>query len=386
MDSGFIKYEDITTSWDDNNRMKEFEQIIDKWLYSFEDKERPFLLELLKHFHYYGETAIKKKITDLFSKFSSVYSGDLNRVKFTKIYKKYGVAFSDIFVGVFWYLNILYPYTEPNIVGMLEQGDVPDVIAIVDDYSGSGKSLKDTIDVLIETNSEVKDSRFYFVVLHITEIAKKSIREYAKERNIKISVVSLEESKKTFESGYIYSNELVNSKKQQYKAICKSKGIEQDIFGRYHVASLVAFHYNTPNDTLRLFWHDSENYHSIFPRFKKPRNTSLKEMKNGSNNRKIPHKNVGSYGGFDFRTARMITYCVISHNFSLIDFMNEFGITAAEANERLREFVLEGCLINLEGGSFRLSEKMTDFKTINNGFNRNYSAISQHEEYVPKNF
>ena len=80
---------------------------------------------------------------------------------FTKIIKEQGIAFSDILFTTFWLKNNI-SNAENNILGLLEAGQIPKELVIVDDYSGTGKSFIKTVNKMLQTNGEVKNSQSIF--------------------------------------------------------------------------------------------------------------------------------------------------------------------------------------------------------------------------------
>ena len=48
--------------------------------------------------------------------------------------------------------------------------------------------------------------------------------------------------------------------------ISKQKGIMEDIWGKGNAEGLVSFYNNTPNDTLGIFWKETNENEPLFPR------------------------------------------------------------------------------------------------------------------------
>ena len=157
------KYENITASWGGMRVREEFAERIDAWLKAFPTCKHSFLLELLSEFYYYSEEQIAKKVVELYNLFEKEFTGDINEVVFTKIIKEQGIAFSDILFTTFWLKNNI-SNAENNILGLLEAGQIPKELVIVDDYSGTGKSFIKTVNKMLQTNGEVKNSQVYFPV------------------------------------------------------------------------------------------------------------------------------------------------------------------------------------------------------------------------------
>lgn len=136
------KFGEITKRWGDANFKKEFDTILDNWLKQFNEEDIPVLLELLKNFYYYTETAINQKVVELHEKFITVNGEDISNVLFAKMPKEYGVANSDIIFSSYWFNNNVKGFSSNDVIReYLENDAIPTVLAIVDDYMGSGDTI-----------------------------------------------------------------------------------------------------------------------------------------------------------------------------------------------------------------------------------------------------
>lgn len=388
------KYEEITRRWGGMQVRIDFSKRIDDWLQAFPEEEHAFLLELLSKFYYYSEENVKSKVVELNEKFLMKFQGDINDVVYTKIIKEQGVAFSDILFTTFWlYNNILN--VDNNIVGLLEEEQIPKTIVIVDDYSGTGKTLIKTINHMLQINGNVKESRFYFLTLHMTNRAVVQIKEYANDVGLDIVLESLDFTDEIFKKDYIYSDIEAESKKKNYSEICKREKISEDyILGFEDVSSLVSFHYNTPNNTLGLFWQDLADFVALFPR-KKRSKTRLSVMQQEAKKRRNRDRAVVIYGINDGQMKVMLTYCIgQTDGISVEDFKNTFGLTASQVDEFLKEMLRQGYVVNEEGCfipsaklkshmfASRIKKRQKQFKNIS----EEKIEFKNHEEYIPQNF
>ena len=160
------------------------------------------------------------------------------------------------------------------------------------------------------------------------------------------------------------------------------------------VSSLVAFHYNTPNNTLGLFWQDLMDFSALFPRKKKQR-TGLSVMQQNARNRKRVEEPPVVFGIEDGKMAVMLVYCLgQSKGISIDDFAMTFGMTTIQADEALREMIEEGYMIN-ESGCLQPTAKLKShvfMSRIKKGQQR-FKDVQEkrvefrtHEEYIPCNF
>ncbi len=389
------KYEKITSRWGGMKIREDFAGRIDKWLQAFPKEEHVFLLELLMQFYYYSEEKIKDKVVELYHAFLKEYQGDENAVVYTKIIKEQGVACSDILFITFWMQNnIMYSCAENNIVGLLEVEQIPKELVVVDDYSGTGKTFIKTVDKMLHVNELVQDTNLYFLTLHITQRAIRQIEEYAENIGINIKIISLDYSDETFKKDYIYNAIEAEHKKRYYAEICRRYKVDRNVLGFEDVSSLVAFHYNTPNNTLGLFWQDLMDFTALFPRKKKQR-TELSIMQREARNRKSKGGAPVVYGIDDARMAVMLTYCIgQSGGVSVEDFKATFGFTTMQADDALKSMIEEGYITN-DSGHFCPTAKLKSHlftSRIRKGQSR-FKEVQEeqvefkaHEEYIPCNF
>lgn len=393
------KYEYLTSRWGGMKLRKEMEPRIETWLSGFPKEEQKLMLDLLSNFYYYSEKRINEKVEELYKEFIESYTGSLTDVIFTKIIKEQGASFSDIFSSAFWFQNNLYDYMEPNILSLLEEGSVPGTLVIVDDYSGTGKTFIKTIDKFIKKNREIIKTSLYFLTLHITQRAIKQIEEYSKEIGVQIKIISHEISDEAFKSGYLFEEVQAFKYQKRYSDICTRHSINKNfVFGFEDVASLVAFYYNTPNNTLGLFWYDLTDFIALFPRHKK-KQTSLKQMQKDAQNRKNRREQIVIFGIDDARLAEIMAYCIANgNNVSLANMKREFGLTPDQLDSILKEMIKKE-YIYVENGTIMPTEKLkshmfvsrlkkykTSFHQNDNDTDTSTSAFNTHDEYIPVNF
>ena len=389
------KYEDISSRWGGMQLREEMDLRLDKWLSGFSDEEKKLMLELLSFFYYYSEERVKERVVELYQKFLESFDGKLSDIIFTKILKEYGESFSEFFFSTFWFHNNLKDYSEPNIESLVKEV-VPPILAIVDDYSGTGKSFVKTVDQLIEANSMIVNSTIYFLTLHITQRAMRQIEAYSSTVDVPIKIIALDVSDEAFRSGYLFEEVKSIELKEQYFDICTSRSLKETyIFGYEDTASLVAFHYNTPNNTLGLFWADLADFAALFPRHKSI-NTTLKKLQNEAKARKKRHARIVVFGTEDPRLAAMTAYCsAYSEKLSLENMKRDFGLTSEQLDFSLRALIEKGYII-VDNNTITPTQKLKShmfvsrLKEYRKSFQESRSAekkqFNVHEEYIPVNF
>jgi len=211
---------------------------------------------------------------------------------------------------------------------------------------------------------------------------------------MKIKVVALDCSDEVFKKNYIYKEIEAERKKRKYSEICRNHKIDNLILGYEDVSSLVAFHYNTPNNTLGLFWQDLMDFTALFPR-KKKRSTELSKMQQEARNRKSKGEAPVVFGIDDGRMAVMLTYCIgQSKGISIEDFKTTFGLTTLQADEALKRMIEQGYIFNKASYFYPTAKLKSHLFTsrIKKGQARfkekqeEKTEFMVHDEYIPCNF
>ena len=388
-------YEAITSRWGGMKIRDEFGRKIENWLLAFEEEDRPFLIELLGHFQYFSEQRISEKVIDLFQLFKKTYHSDAEKAVYIKPVKEFGTSFSTIFFTAFWLKNNLKDYVEEKIVDLLAENSVPPVIVIVDDFAGSGQTMIKTIDKLLEINSNVGSSKILLLVFLLSDEAECAIAEYADKSDLKIEIVALEKTSSTFKSGFIYNENQVEEKRAIYERLYDRFKLDDDFrYGFGEIASLIAFYYNTPNNTLGLFWQDLAEFCALFPRHK-GKKTELKKMQNSAKDRRQSRKNIVTSGIDEGRLNVMMVYCV-SHGkrLSFEQMKMDFGLTSEQLDADIRAMVEKGYL-EYQNEQFVATPKlkshmfvsrMKKAKKKSGGISVTEPQFSLHEEYIPLHF
>ena len=373
----------------------EFGSKIESWLLAFEEADRPFLIELLEHFQYYSEQKISKKVVDLFQLFKNAFPTDAEEAVYIKPVKEFGTSFSTIFFTAFWLKNNLMDYAEENAIGLLSEGNIPSRIVIVDDFAGSGQTLIKTVDKLLEANSGVGSSKIFFLVFLLSDEAERAITEYADESELKIEIVALEKSSGAFKSGFIYNEKQVEEKRAIYEKLYNRFKLNLAFrYGFLEIASLIAFYYNTPNNTLGLFWQDLAEFCALFPRHK-GKKTELKKMQNSAKDRRQSRKNIVIAGIDEGRLNAMMVYCVSrGKRLSFEQMKLDFGLTSEQLDADVRAMVEKGYL-EYQNDQFVATPKLKSHMFVNrmksakaksDGISVTEPQFSLHEEYIPLHF
>ena len=391
------KYEDITARWGGMDLRYQFSSRIDTWLSAFHEEERPLLLNLLGHFFYYSEKKIQEKALDLYKQFR-IECEEAESVVYIPPIKQYGVGYSSLFFDNFWLINNLYDSAERNIIGLLKENIIPDKIAIIDDYSGTGNTIATTLAEMICANETVKTAKIYIVVQHITKRSLEFLQSLAASLSLNLHIVYLDYSEETFKPKYLF--EMVEAEKQRllYEAICHRLDVEdKNILGYEQVQSLVAFYYNTPNNTLGLFWKDLDGFTALFSRHHKNR-TALADLQRKAKNQATLRKAKPVVRGFDDRRISLfLAYCIAQENgFSFENARLDFGMTVEQIRALIDSLIEQDYLIP-NNGVFVATLKTRElsfrsrFKELKKTFSEEYKqtmefVIDPDVPYIPTNF
>ena len=356
-----IKYHSITHQWGNDAFCKEFSEHLYNWLQQFSEEERPLMLILLRNFYYYTEERLNARVKTLNEQFKTKYSDDYERTVFAGIEKDFGVGFSNLICNTYWAKNGLYDRFESNIVELIRCEQIPNVISIIDDYSGTGSTFIKYICKLVNIDPEIRHSQIYFLVLHISEDALNNINTFSKEEGISIRCVYLHKSNRAFKSGYIFSEIDSRLNKEKYLDICKNHNIHSLALGYKEIAALVSFEYNTPNNTLGIFWNELDDFFSLFTRHKKER-TYLDEMRRKARqNKNFRGRKLFVQDIEDAKLNTFMVYCVAwGKSFSVSRACFDFGITQKQFYDLMAELIEEGYL-EYEQGRMIASEKMQKY-------------------------
>lgn len=377
--------------WEEKGSRKKLVTKINNWLTQFDEDEQPEMLTLLNHFDYYSRNNLSKSVKDLYKKFREVFPNE--EFIFTKTEKEIGSSYSNIFYIEFWQKNNLYNYAQDNLTNVINQEEITN-IAIVDDYMGSGNTIVNYLKKLLDINKELSKKNIVIIVLQGSQIGKQTIDNFAKDNNLKISVIASKYSKKAFDSDNIYSNNEVALHRSNYSKIYDKRINNVNYkFGYKEIEALVSFYYNTPNNTLGLFWQNICGFKGLFERHEKTK-TTLSSMK-----RKVKCKNNLKKIDFlrnvdDYKLDIFMIYILSKQDeFSIYDACVDFGLTEKQINEILKQLITRNYL-KMENNKYVVTELMkknirsTQIKKFKSQFDDCSDTIIKQTEaqYIPKNF
>lgn len=258
-----------------DTKIENFDNKFDDWISQFSEDFKPICYKLLERFDYYTNSEVNGIIEDIYN--SLVLSENLNSEETI-----YGIIENDEnrIGSSAVYLTILANINNIDAKHVFNNSFPREIengiknIVLIDDFCGSGdtviKFMENKIDKLISYN-------IYIIFIHVMQNGEKSIKEFAKENKINLKSLKYKSSNKIFETD-LFSLETIEETKQITEKETESKKINKNIFGYKDSQSLVSFFGNTPNNTLAIFWKDTENYNSIFPRKERKRKPKISEL------------------------------------------------------------------------------------------------------------
>lgn len=171
--------------------------------------------------------------------------------------------------------TILYYFRQENNLAKqcFELRDETKYIVFIDDITISGTQASFYL-----KNYSGSSNKLYFATLLSTSLATQRIKEKAEGIPI-ICTMTLEERDKAFsDNSYIFSNKRINKYRLLVRTLCEHygtiaaegyEGMKNDPLGFGDGQYLIGFHYNTPNNTLPIFWGEGNSWTPIFKRHEK---------------------------------------------------------------------------------------------------------------------
>lgn len=231
---------------------------------------------MLMRFCYYSHMKMNNAYKLMHSELISTYNLDIDKSVFS-VLKSQKPKLNSSYLYLFEYkmLNNLSKYScIPELSDLFNSPNWNSIdnIVFVDDICGTGKTFNDFI---LSVKERIVNKTIYYVVIHIMAEAKERIERIAKDNDMEIIVVSHNTTKAAF------SYDDLNKYKEQFIRGSNDLGIirMKEILGfdycseeeHSYSESLVAFYENTPNNTLGIFWKNTEKNKPLFPREDDPK-------------------------------------------------------------------------------------------------------------------
>lgn len=284
----------------DDGKTTFFEEHFGDWIEQISEEVQPTVIDLLKDFEYFSQPKVNRFLKELHNKLISIQDFDVHEAIFTYLPSRRGIDNSSIeYLLNYKYINSISKFNVVTNLGEYVKANMKVFISkkhivFVDDFCGSGKTF---IDFMKEHQNIFTGKTIYYLITYIMTEAIKNIQDEAAERSLQVKILFCNQSGKAFDNR-VFPEKIEVVRQKFYQASLELGVKRNSIWGYCGSESLVSFFNDTPNNTLGLFWHDSPNYFSIFPREnacgennKRPTPRSMKKQKTERNNQNyIAHK------------------------------------------------------------------------------------------------
>lgn len=277
-----------------------FKKNIECWLDNF--KEKDIFLQLLSNYIYVPEMIFGLKLDAILSQIENKCNMGhkiLEETYFITFPSEKGIKSGGDIIRAFLPIGNLDCIKKEQLIVEVDKNknsiSKAKCIVFIDDVIGSGKTAKKNISNFFKMDDiDLKGKKFFLVAMYAEETIKGELEKEFNSFEYELEIIVLYECKKCLSENYIFSKgEMEVSKSAIIKA-------EEEIAGKRvgekkscalgfeNSQLLLSFFYNTPNNTLCMFWKPTKMNFPLFTRnsFHRP---SLEEIKL---NRAIKRRNA----------------------------------------------------------------------------------------------
>ncbi len=248
---------------DKDERIVRFIEMFDKWYAQIPDQANGMVLHLLSNFCYYPHRIVNICLVELHQRLIGKGTINQNNTIYIPIKSPDGNSnSSNEYWSEYKLQNKLSKYIVLDDFSELTFGQWEYIknIVLIDDCGGSGQTLTDYIKSKLDIFT---NKNLYFISIHIMKNAQDCIYSFAEKNNININILNTIVQEKAFNHTYFRDNELENL----FVKLSEGFGIPKKyIKGFKDSQGLFAFYNNTPNNTLGLFYYNTDKYEAPFPR------------------------------------------------------------------------------------------------------------------------
>lgn len=167
--------------------------------------------------------------------------------------------------------------------------------------------------------------------------------------------IYLYEVKNAFEIGYIFKDK---TPMISYNNMCDEIGLNDYRFGYNEDSTLLTFYYNTPNNTLGVFWSEENNHKPYFKRhIKRP---SLMSLKQGSKKRKNQPQKFPTNDAHEYKKLLIAVYLCEKGLKNRSQIKKKFGVNDSQLMDIVEELLKDDiikiieskCIMTKEGNDF----------------------------------
>jgi len=278
-----------------------FDKNINAWLDDFEEEEKEVILKLLANYTYVPESIYGGYLDDLLDQIILKCNMDeaiLNSTYFITFPSSKGVKSGGDIIRAELPLGHLDTISKDQLISNVEMNiknikSSAKCIVFIDDIVGTGKTAMKNVEKGLKDLGEIKNVKVILAAMYAQEDVISNIKEQLKEKKHNIEFVLLNKCEKCMKEQYIFDAEELKSNypiisKYEEKVAGKKIGIKgSNAMGYENAQFLLSFYYNTPNNTLCIFWKPTETNYPPFLRtsFKRPNiDDIVKNRKNRKEN------------------------------------------------------------------------------------------------------
>ena len=276
-----------------------FENNIECWIENFD--ERKVFLQLLANYIYVPEIMYGLKFDDLLSQIvEKCEKGKeiLKQTYFVTFPSSKGIKSGGDVIRDILPIGHLDCIKKEQLIADIKRNKKSisnaKCIVFIDDVIGSGRTAKRNIADFFQLEGiNFKEKRYFLAALYAESSIKKELEAELEKLEYKVKLLVDHECRKGFSENYIFAENETESKniimEAEEKIAGKKVGKDQSYaLGYENSQLLLSFFYNTPNNTLCMFWKPTETNFPLFVRnsFHRP---SLADIKR---NREIKRKNA----------------------------------------------------------------------------------------------
>ena len=266
-----------------DEKIENFTKNFDKWCVFSNNEEAELCIDLLSKFDYYSKQQVNKELKTMHEQLLGIFNFDPKFTIYTIIKDKYGRANSSMeYFQEYVHINKINRYSRIDDINLINPKMYENIqnVVIVDDCIGSTKTVKNFFEKYKE---RLTGKKIYLIMIHLMIESGNKLISYAEENHLDLTILCQNKRTKAFPDSS--SKEIL----EKFKKICKDRKIDSKfIFGKDNVEALMSFYNNTPNNTLGIFWCNTEKNTPLFPRVDDEHPAwMLDQMKHSKEERKL---------------------------------------------------------------------------------------------------
>lgn len=240
------------------------QETYDDWLRQFRREEIPLIQKLVNHFSFYDPTAVTQKLIKLYEYIKNQEAVDIDQLYFCPV--GYVVKSGSV-ISYFFKTQNGIPDNRFLSIDQIMNGGVPNQSQVVflDDYIGTGSQAVQLWYGLLDSPEFMRTfSLSMFAAISVNEEGFERIRS---ETGFRTQYVDLmKRSQKPFaEKSVVFTDPVEREEARQIVLGYGQRIMSEFPLGYGECQGLTGFYYNTPNNTLPIFWSTRDGWKPILP-------------------------------------------------------------------------------------------------------------------------